>query len=110
MVRKLVGEGISERIAKATVQQCTDFPLDYDHCFMECLEWESNEREAEHEILSLAKDFDQEAGILTFFLSLAIYGLLVKINSIGPVLHSKSGFKFYLFTLSLQINSNLLLT
>ena len=62
MVRKLVGEGVTERLAKAAVQKSTHYPLDYDDCFMECLELESNEREAESDIIALVKEFDLCAG------------------------------------------------
>ena len=62
MVRKLVGEGVTERLAKAAVQKSTQYPLDYDDCFIESLELESTEREAESDIFALVKEFDSEAG------------------------------------------------
>ena len=61
MMRSLMEEGISERLAKAAVQHCS-LPLNYDDCVMEALELEPTEYDADDEINVLVREFDKEVG------------------------------------------------
>ena len=55
--------GITENMAKAGVQQNTEFPLDEGDCLLDCIELMENMHEDDDQkICDLAKQFDIEIG------------------------------------------------
>ena len=55
--------GITEKIAKAGVQQNTEFPLDEGDCLLNCIElMQSMHEDDDSKICDLAKQFDNEIG------------------------------------------------
>ena len=60
MVRQLVKECVSEKFAKAAVED-SELPLNYDDCIMKALEFEAAQYDDDM-IEDLVKKFDKDAG------------------------------------------------
>ena len=65
---EIKGLGITEKMAKAAVQQNIEFPLDKGDCLRHCIElMESLHENDDTKICALASQFDNEIGRKSFF-------------------------------------------